>query len=154
MFTPHTDPPPSNSYFHDNFRTQELFTAFVNDMNNRNSGITDYLCMFIIQLFGKFVETEEGAKPLWLCRWPDGLKEIVREILQRVDNQLLAMIENSCTDWDKSNSCANVIMDESDDNIFQQMKQKSEVFYCLYFILHYNFCLVIDIFRDCFFLRS
>jgi hypothetical protein len=97
-------------------------------MNNKNSGITDYLCMFIIHLFGKFVETEERIKPLWLCRWPDGLKEIVREILQRVDNQILAMIENTCTDWDKSTNCAAVIMEENSDNIFQQMKQKSEVF--------------------------
>ncbi|CAI2186970.1 5099_t:CDS:10, partial [Funneliformis geosporum] len=127
MFTPHTDPPPSNSYFHDNYRMQESFATFVNDMNNKNSGITDYLCMYIIHLFGKLVETEDGIKPLWLCRWPDGLKEIVREILQRVDNQLLAMIENTCTDWDRSVNCANVIMEESYDNIFQQMKQKSEV---------------------------
>ncbi|RIA81291.1 YL1 nuclear protein [Glomus cerebriforme] len=127
MFTPHTDPPLSNSYFHENYRTQESFISFVNDMNNKNSGITDYLCMYIIQLFGKFVEVEGGIRPLWLCRWPDGLKEIVREILHRVDNQMLAMIENSCTDWDKSDNCANVIMEEISDNIFQQMKQKSEV---------------------------
>ncbi|CAG8465033.1 2308_t:CDS:10 [Funneliformis mosseae] len=127
MFTPHTDPPSPNSYFHDNYRTQESFATFVNDINNKNSGITDYLCMYIIHLFGKLVETEDGIKPLWLCRWPDGLKEIVREILQRVDNQLLAMIENTCTDWDRSVNCANVIMEESCDNIFQQMKQKSEV---------------------------
>jgi hypothetical protein len=128
MFTPHTDPPLSNAYFHDNYRTQESFISFVNDMNNKNSGITDYLCMYIIHLFGTFVETEGGIKPLWLCRWPDGLKEIVREILQRVDNQMLAMIENTCTDWDRSINGVTVIMEESNDNIFQQMKQKSEVF--------------------------
>ena len=134
MFTPHTDPPLSNSYF-DNYRTQE-FVSFVNDMNNKNSGITDYLCMYIIHLFGTFVENEGGNKPLWLCRWPDGLKEIVREILQRVDNQMLAMIENTCTDWDRSTNYATVIMEENSNNIFQQMKQKSEVSYHLYFIYY------------------
>ncbi|CAB4489690.1 hypothetical protein RhiirA5_347587 [Rhizophagus irregularis] len=127
MFTPHTDPPLPNSHFHDTYRAQESFVSFVNDMNNKNSGITDYLCMYIIHLFGKFVEVEGEMSPLWLCRWPDGLKEIVREILQRVDNQMLAMIENTCTDWDESVNCANVIMEDSSNNIFQQMKQKSEV---------------------------
>ncbi|GBB84189.1 hypothetical protein RclHR1_10810004 [Rhizophagus clarus] len=127
MFTPHTDPPLPNSYFHDNYRTQESFVSFVNDMNNNNSGITDYLCMYIIHLFGKFADIEGEIRPLWLYRWPDGLKEIVREILQRVDNQMLAMIENSCTDWDRLVNCANVIMEDTSNNIFQQMKQKSEV---------------------------
>ncbi|CAG8436798.1 10932_t:CDS:10 [Scutellospora calospora] len=127
-FTPNTKPYVPASYFIDSPEAHSMLIAFIEKMNDINSGILDCLCMYVMHLFGHFVRSDDGTfKALWLCRWPDNLKEVTRVILSRIDRSLLEMIENSCTSWDEKSNLVEIMMNDSEDNIFTQMKQKSEI---------------------------
>ncbi|CAG8443686.1 8480_t:CDS:10 [Gigaspora rosea] len=127
-FTPNTNPYIPASYFIDSPEANSMLIAFIEKMNDINSGILDCLCMYVMHLFGHFVPSDDGSlKALWLYRWPDNLKEVMKLILSRIDRRLLEMIENSCTSWDEQNNLVEIMMNNSEDNIFTQMKQKSEI---------------------------
>ncbi|CAG8494106.1 9567_t:CDS:10 [Racocetra fulgida] len=127
-FTPNTNPYIPSSYFIDTPEAHSMLITFIEKMNDINSGILDCLCMYVMHLFGHFVRSDDGTlKALWLYRWPDSLKEVMRAILSRIDRRLLEMIENSCTSWDEKSDLVEIMMNNSEDNIFMQMKQKSEV---------------------------
>ncbi|CAG8593125.1 19778_t:CDS:10, partial [Cetraspora pellucida] len=127
-FTPNTNPYIPSSYFIDSPEAHSMLIAFIEKMNDINSGILDCLCMYVMHLFGHFVRSDDGTpKALWLYRWPDSLKEVMRTILSRIDRRLLEMIENSCTSWDEKGDLVEIMMNNSEDNIFTQMKQKSEI---------------------------
>ncbi|CAG8737516.1 27108_t:CDS:2, partial [Dentiscutata erythropus] len=127
-FTPNTNPYIPASYFIDSPEAHSMLIAFIEKMNDINSGILDCLCMYVMHLFGHFEPSDDGTlKALWLYRWPDNLKEVMRMILSRIDRRLLEMIENSCTSWDEKSNLVEIMMNDSEDNIFSQMKQKSEI---------------------------
>ncbi|CAJ0885583.1 2143_t:CDS:1, partial [Entrophospora sp. SA101] len=86
-------------------------------MNEKNVGIIDYLCSYLMYLFGKFVDSEDSdqeikKKTLWLCRWPEGLKDIVRDIINRIYEQFIDMLSNTCSAWNGDDGNAAIMMDE------------------------------------------
>ncbi|CAG8439328.1 6271_t:CDS:2 [Acaulospora morrowiae] len=136
MFVPNTNPPPSSSYFNEISDTEGTLIPFVNKLNNHNSGIVDCLCKYITHLLGSFVNLDDGTeKSLWLCRWPGGLKEIAREILQRVDMDLLSILDSLCKNWDEKGNCAEMLMNINDGNIAKDYKQKMEILMAVYELL-------------------
>ncbi|CAJ0627821.1 1259_t:CDS:10, partial [Entrophospora sp. SA101] len=131
MFIPHTNPPPPDPYF-DETQVGEMVKQFVEKMNEKNVGIIDYLCSYLMYLFGKFVDSEDSdqeikKKTLWLCRWPEGLKDIVRDIINRIYEQFIDMLSNTCSAWNGDDGNAAIMMDESETSPFQKRKQLSEI---------------------------
>ncbi|CAG8484411.1 1874_t:CDS:2 [Acaulospora colombiana] len=136
MFTPNTNPPPSSSYFIEVPGTEGALISFVSKLNNLNSGIVDCLCRYIIHLLGNFVNSDEGIeKSLWLYRWPDGLKEIARETLRRVDMDLLSILDGLCKSWDEKGNCAEMLMNIEDDNIAKDYRRKMEILMAIHELL-------------------
>ncbi|CAJ0837673.1 418_t:CDS:10 [Entrophospora sp. SA101] len=102
MFIPHTNPPPPDPYF-DETQVGEMF------VDSEDS------------------DQEIKKKTLWLCRWPEGLKDIVRDIINRIYEQFIDMLSNTCSAWNGDDGNAAIMMDESETSPFQKRKQLSEI---------------------------
>ncbi|CAG8454217.1 3003_t:CDS:2 [Diversispora eburnea] len=136
LFAPNTNPPPSSQYFNEISGTEGILFSFIEKLNNLNSGIVDCLCLFVTHLLGSFISSDgEVEKSLWLCRWPNGLKEVVREMIQRIDMELLSILDNLCKHWDEKDNCAEMLMNIEEDSIARHYKQKMEILMGIYELL-------------------
>ncbi|RHZ80542.1 hypothetical protein Glove_134g52 [Diversispora epigaea] len=136
LFAPNTNPPPSSQYFNEISGTEGMLFSFIEKLNNLNSGIVDCLCLFVTHLLGSFISSDgEVEKSLWLCRWPNGLKEVVREMIQRIDMELLSILDNLCKHWDEKDNCAEMLMNIEEDSIARHYKQKMEILMGIYELL-------------------
>ncbi|KAF9116866.1 hypothetical protein BGX27_009747 [Mortierella sp. AM989] len=68
------------------FEDQAKLLEFISKSNEQNSGITMYLCEYIIAVMSGLTGLE--SEPNWQKRWPSGLRSVVSSIVYMIEEQL------------------------------------------------------------------
>lgn len=75
--------PPTAAFFED----ESELSAFIQRINEQNSGVTEYLCEFVLVVLAGL--TTLDSEPNWQKRWPPGLRTVVSTIVSMIEDQLL-----------------------------------------------------------------
>ncbi|KAF9193564.1 Histone transcription regulator 3 [Haplosporangium sp. Z 11] len=69
------------------FEDRATLLEFINRANERNSGIAEYLCEFVLLLISGLTKPEDVSN--WQRSWPKGLRPIVSDIVTMIGDQIL-----------------------------------------------------------------
>ncbi|KAG9323455.1 hypothetical protein KVV02_000817 [Mortierella alpina] len=99
IFTQEKDEPDTAPLFQDN----GLLLEFINTTNERNSGVVEYLCEFVIVFMASFTNSVSGSN--WQRKWPFGMRTVLSDIISTIGDQLLEYLNQECmateqeSDW-------------------------------------------------------
>ncbi|GJJ73149.1 calcineurin-binding protein cabin-1 [Entomortierella parvispora] len=72
------------------FESNSTLLNFVKVANEQNSGVVEYLCLYILMLMSG--TPLEESKLSWKLRWPSGVRPVVSEIVTLLEDRLLEFL--------------------------------------------------------------
>ncbi|KAF9576299.1 Histone transcription regulator 3 [Mortierella alpina] len=69
------------------FQDSELLLEFISTTNERNSGVIEYLCGFLVVFLTNYARTGSGSN--WQRKWPFGMRPLLIDIVSTISDQLL-----------------------------------------------------------------
>ncbi|KAG9300375.1 hypothetical protein G9A89_009999 [Geosiphon pyriformis] len=94
MFSSHTNRPPIDNFFHEEV-TKKNLPVYGQEANAKKLPISNHIREFIIHLF-MTPFNNKLASPIWCRRWPDELKERVRDLLKLEGEQIVEYLDETC----------------------------------------------------------
>ncbi|KAF8940863.1 Histone transcription regulator 3 [Dissophora ornata] len=97
IFNLEKNEPTTDSFFEDD----TALLDFINRTNERNSGIVEYLCEFVMVVMSGLTNLDSESN--WQKRWPSGLQPILSSIIFMIEEQLLEYFHQESQPDDMSN---------------------------------------------------
>ncbi|KAG0304714.1 Histone transcription regulator 3 [Dissophora globulifera] len=116
IFNLEKNEPPTDSVFED----ETALLNFINDTNEQNSGVVEYLCEFVMALLSRATGTESESN--WQRRWPSGLRNVLSSIICVIEQQLLEYLDQESA------------LDEDNEHIEQRIKVELQLSICEMFL--------------------
>ncbi|KAF9968684.1 Histone transcription regulator 3 [Mortierella alpina] len=85
------------------FQDNGLLLEFINTTNERNSGVVEYLCEFLVVFVANFANSESGSN--WQRKWPFGMRLVLSEIVSTIGDQLLEYLNQECMVTEQESEC-------------------------------------------------
>ncbi|KAG0347788.1 Histone transcription regulator 3 [Podila humilis] len=86
----------SDATIDDFFKSRSSLEIFVNNANRENSGLTEYMCAYIMAVMSSDPD-QSGTISLWQRKWPEGLRPIVSDIINEIEEHLIEYLHDEHT---------------------------------------------------------